>query len=113
MKWTRKMFVERYGQDLMALAMTKGGLAKREVYVVPVKELDGQMMNASTNSWSMSEDEMFLKMHPELQKDVSKLVYTKDDLFERFPENVRPSNMTLTWGKSLKKVCVLFSIFTH
>jgi len=68
MKWTRKMFVEKYGDELMALAMTKRGLTKREVYVMPVKELDGQMANSSANVWSISEDEMFLRMHPELQK---------------------------------------------
>jgi len=43
MKWTRKMLVEKYGEELMALAMTKGGLSKREVYVMPVKELDLQV----------------------------------------------------------------------
>ena len=45
MKWTRKMLVEKYGEELMALAMTKGGLSKREVYVMPVKELDLQVAN--------------------------------------------------------------------
>jgi len=74
MKWSRQMFVEKYGHELMALAMTKGGLNKREVYVMPVKELNGQMANGSASSWSMSEDEMFLRMHPELQNDIGKLV---------------------------------------
>jgi hypothetical protein len=50
MKWSRRMFVEKYGNELMALAMTKGGLNKREVYVMPVKELDGQMANGSASN---------------------------------------------------------------
>ena len=37
-------------------------------------------------------------MHPELQDDIGKLIYAKEDLFESFPESVRPSNVTLQWG---------------
>lgn len=101
--WTREMFVEKYASELLAVAVTKGGLHKREVYVMPVKDLDKQMTNGSARSWSMAEDEMFLKMHPELLGDLGNLVYAKDDLFELFPESVRPSNVTLQWGSQFAR----------
>eukprot|EP00656_Telonema_subtile_P058586 TRINITY_DN9966_c0_g1_i3.p1 TRINITY_DN9966_c0_g1~~TRINITY_DN9966_c0_g1_i3.p1 ORF type:complete len:470 (-),score=88.79 TRINITY_DN9966_c0_g1_i3:347-1756(-) len=102
-EWSRESFAETYPDEMLVLTATRGGLHKREVMVAPVKDLNYHVQNTSTESWALVEDELFLQLREELLSATSAPVYSEHNLFSYFPENCRPSNLTLIWGSAFAR----------
>eukprot|EP00658_Telonema_sp_P-2_P003894 TRINITY_DN11456_c0_g1_i4.p1 TRINITY_DN11456_c0_g1~~TRINITY_DN11456_c0_g1_i4.p1 ORF type:complete len:384 (-),score=50.82 TRINITY_DN11456_c0_g1_i4:694-1845(-) len=101
--WSRKRFADTYGEEMLVLTTTQGGLSKREVMVAPVVELNKYAQNTSADQWAMVEDEHFLVLRESLMAAAGPVPYADQNLFSLFPENCRPSNLSLIWGSSFAR----------
>lgn len=102
-EWSRKRFTSAYREEMLVLTVTRKGLHNREVMVAPVHDLNFYQQNTSVEAWAMVEDELFLQLRPELLTAVPPILYTKENFFNHFPENCRPSNLTLIWSSAFAR----------
>lgn len=98
MNWTKDFFIHRYGKERIVMKAVLGGLQYATGHALPLEVFISHLHEASADSWTYMEDELFLVMRPELRKDIGQNEYTEENFFNLFPEEVRPWGSLFLWG---------------
>ncbi|XP_059142086.1 uncharacterized protein LOC131929755 [Physella acuta] len=97
-RWTKKYFIENYpdSQVFVSINGKSGSVSKLSAFL---QQLD----QANQTFWSYLQDELFLLQHPELSSQLLTMMYTRENFFSLFPEEIRPWDCLLLWGTAFSR----------
>ncbi|KAH9510361.1 hypothetical protein Btru_042891 [Bulinus truncatus] len=91
--WTASHFKENYGDANIVMSM-----ANKSSVVVQMKWFLEHMDASSEDDWLYLQDELFLLQYHQLRSQVLDSVYTRENFFDLFPDEVRPWDCYFLWG---------------
>ncbi|XP_072034959.1 uncharacterized protein [Amphiura filiformis] len=104
MNWTKKFFMEKYGNEIITIRATEDGLAGiKDTLAMPLGLFLSHLHEGQPKLWTYLMDELFLLQKPELQDDLDDILYLQDDFFQLFPREIRPWNSMLLWGTKFSR----------
>ncbi|XP_021365286.1 F-box protein At1g78280-like isoform X2 [Mizuhopecten yessoensis] len=83
--WTKEVFIQKYGKERVVMKAVVGGLQHATGHALPLEVFIDHLNEASFDTWTYLEDELFLVMRPELRKDIGQNM-------------VRPWDCMMLWG---------------
>ncbi|XP_060073793.1 uncharacterized protein LOC132553554 [Ylistrum balloti] len=98
MNWTKEIFLQKYGKERVMMKAVVGGLQHATGHALPLEVFIDHLNEASFDTWTYLEDELFLVMRPELKKDIGQNDYGEENFFNLFPESIRPWDCMMLWG---------------
>ncbi|CAL1531031.1 unnamed protein product, partial [Lymnaea stagnalis] len=96
--WTKDFFVQQYRNANIIMSSSVSNIFNKSSFVVPMGSFLEQIDVGKENSWLYLQDELFLLQYPELRKQIEDSVYTNENYFNLFPEEVRPWDCYFLWG---------------
>ncbi|CAC5356924.1 JMJD6 [Mytilus coruscus] len=97
--WTKRFFLQNYAEEkVMVKAVVN---SKPAAVAVDMDTFISELDTSGPNGWTYLEDELFIVTRPELKKDIGPNVYSEENFFNLFPDEVRPWDFytwTLTTG---------------